>query len=114
MLRTLAYAGALVASTSALSIPANANAVARPAAPELSWAAGIVNRDIELDLLPAPEDAPELPRMELLDMQTLDLELHDMEHELLESWRRSLADSFGLETEDELTAEALSDSAFVR
>ena len=92
-------------------------AVARPAAPELSWAAGIVNRDIELDLLPAPEDAPELPRMELADMQKLDMELADYEYRIRDEWTARLLDNAGAADEDDLCYSddsSLASSAYIR
>merc|ERR1719163_490858 len=74
----------------ALTITAATPGRAAPAAAaEYSWAHALVNRDISADDLDA---APPPPRMELVDMQRLDMELYDREMRLAEEWSERLVD----------------------
>ena len=88
---------------------------ATPASAELSWAHAIVSRDLDDDLAAPPP--PELPRMELADMQTLDMELYDYEHRLADEWTARLLENAQAGDEDDLVYGdeiSLASSAFIR
>ena len=106
---------AFVAPSHALTISTVPGASSvKPASAELGWAHTIVSRDLDLDDASA---TPELPRMELADMQKLDMELADYEYRIRDEWTARLLDNAGAADEDDLCYSddsSLASSAYIR
>lgn len=94
--------------------PSMLGGVARPAIVSDGPMQLMVNRDVTGESTPA--QPPALPRMELLDMQHLDMELYDMEQRLQDQWQERLM-GMSMGDEDDMVHydnDSLAASAFIR
>jgi len=68
------------------------------AASGYSWAHALANRNVVDD---EQQAAPPLPHMELVDAQTLDMEMYDLEMRLADEWQQRLLDGDAYTSEDD-------------
>ena len=95
---SLAVLATLLPAAEALTFSAAGLSRHAAAASGYSWAHALVNRHAMDDEQHA---APPLPRMELVDAQTLDMELYDLEMRLADEWQQRLLDGDAFTAEDD-------------